>query len=304
MTARITLPHQLDGRPFAVAEAVELGVGRKRLRGQDIERPFWGVRVPSGSTTDIIGLAVAFASRMPARAFYSHATAAQLWGIPLPLHLRGTTSLDVSVPEPLTRIGGRGITSHRLGVSPDDVTIVHGLRATSLQRTLLDLAGQLGDEEFLAAGDNVLWRRRPRRATSRSLAAALERFPGRRGLPRAMAMIPLMVDRSDSAPESAFRLRFLRAGFPPMIANQEIYNAAGRFIAMPDLQLPRFRMAFDYEGDHHRTDPDQWRKDLRRVPRLQDENWHHTRISGDDLANSDELLARTRRLLLERGWRP
>jgi hypothetical protein len=304
MTARSSLPPRLEDRGFTVAEAVELGVGRKRLRGRDLERPFWGVRVRAGSATDVAGLAEAFAGRMPARAFYSHATAALLWGIPLPWSLRSTTSLDVSVPEPLTRIGGRGITSHRLRITADDTTIVHGLRVTSLERTLLDLASQLEDEDFLAAGDNVLWRRRARRGTVRSLGAALERFPGRRGRPRAEAMIPLMIDRSDSAPESVFRLRFLRAGFPPMIANQDVYDADGRFIAMPDLQLPQYRMAFDYEGDHHRTDPVQWRKDLRRVPRLQDANWHHTRISADDLASPDELLARTRRLLLTRGWRP
>jgi hypothetical protein len=87
-----------------------------------------------------------------------------------------------------------------------------------------------------------------------------------------------------------------------MLVNVGITTAAGHLLAQPDLQFRDFRMAYDYEGDHHRTDPRQWRKDLARVPRLQDAGWHHTRISAADLADSAELLARTRRLLQQRGW--
>ena len=48
----------------------------------------------------------------------------------------------------------------------------------------------------------------------------------------------------------------------------------------------------DYEGDHHR------------VPPLQDADWHHTRLSAADLADPRYILARTRGVLLERGWTP
>lgn len=84
--------------------------------------------------------------------------------------------------------------------------------------------------------------------------------------------------------------------------NQNVYDTNGRFIAMPDLQFPAYRMAFDYEGDHHRTDALQWRKDLRRVPLLEDAEWHHTRMSADDLAQPRALLERTARRLRARGW--
>src|SRR5690606_38785550 len=121
---------------------------------------------------------------------------------------------------------------------------------------------------------------------------------------RALQLIAFSTDRSDAPPESAFRRRFHVAGFPSAEPNGRIYDAHGRFLAMPDLQFRQFRMAFDYEGDHHRTDKRQWRKDLRRAPRLEDERWHYPRISGDDLADPRYLLARTRRILLARGWRP
>lgn len=177
---------------------------------------------------------------------------------------------------------------------------------TSLERTVLDLSPLLTDEKLLGVIDNILWRRRPPtlRATIPTLSAALSRTQARRGRSRIVALLPLATSRSDSDPETAFRLRFIRAGFPDPLPNQDILDENGAFLAMPDLQFLEYRMAFDYEGDHHRTDARQWRKDLRRVPLLQDAGWHHTRLSGNDLADPRYVLSRTRRLLLDRGWTP
>ncbi len=303
MAARVPLPEEL-GVAFTVARAVELGVGPRRLWGADLERPFWGVRAAAGTVTDLPSLARAYSVRMPRHAFFSHATAAQLWGIPLPLALQSQLPLHVGVPHSRRAPESVGIAGHRLEVSTTDIRAVLGFPVTSLERTVLDLAPLLHDEQLLAALDNILWRRRSAasRATRATIAAGLEHFTGRRGTSRVAALMPLATDRSDSLPESVIRLRFIRAGFPDPIPNREVYDSSGRFIAMPDLQFPEYRMAFDYEGDHHRTDARQWRKDLRRVPLLEDAGWHHTRISGDDLADSRSLLLRTTRRLSDRGW--
>lgn len=300
---RIPLPPELRGAPFAVASGREAGLSAKRLRGADLARPFWGVRAPA-EPTDTAALAAAYASRMPAHSFFSHSTAALLHGIPLPLSLRGPLPLHVSVPNGSTPSASSSVAGHRIAIEPIDIVQRRGLRMTSLVRTVLDLAPLLADEDLLAAIDNTLWRKRRdgHRATAGSLRAALGRFSGRRGRARVAALIPLGTDRADSPPESAIRLRFLRADLPRMLVNVGITSAEGFLIAQPDLQFPDYRMAYDYEGDHHRTDPAQWRKDLARVPRLQDAGWHHTRISAADLADSTELLNRTRRLLRERGW--
>lgn len=300
---RIPIPDEFSG-PFAVGAGLHAGLTPARLRGSDLQRPFWGVRVPAGEALDCAGMARAYAVRMPAHAFFSHATAAQLHGIPLPLRLIEALPLDVGVPEDRTPPGGSGAKGHRLAIAPVDVIVRRGLRLTSLERTLCDLSALLDEEELLAAGDNILWRRRLRghRATVRSLEEAIERFHGRRGLARLTRVVPLMTDRADSPPESVIRLRLIRAGLPELLVNEQVCDAIGAPIATPDLQIPRYRMALDYEGDHHRTDPRQWRKDLARVPLLQDAGWHHTRISADDLADSSGLVARLRRRLRERGW--
>jgi hypothetical protein len=303
VTARIPLPDAL-GTAFSVASARQLGIGPRRLAGVDLERPFWGVRAAAGSLDDPAAVARAYSARMPGHAFFSHATAAQLWSIPLPIHLETSLPIHVSVRSGHRAPEGRGVAGHHLDIQLMDIESARGLTVTSPERTVIDLAPILDDEHLLGALDIILWRRRSTasRATRQSFRECLDRHRGRRGRSRVETLLPLTTDRSDSIPESAFRLRFVRAGFPDPVPNQNVYDTNGRFIAMPDLQFPAYRMAFDYEGDHHRTDALQWRKDLRRVPLLEDADWHHTRMSADDLAKPRALLERTARRLSERGW--
>lgn len=298
------LPEGLHGRPFSVREALQLGATEKQLRRPVLTAPYWGVRTEPGDT--FADRVRAFATRMQDGAFYSHGTAARLHGIPLPWSFGDDDRLHVSVPTERRGPVGRGAVGHHLMIHRDDLVTVEGFVTTSLARTVFDLAADLHDEDLLAALDNVLWWRRPSgaRETPESLSDALLRFRGRRGRGRLLELLPLACDRSDAPPESAFRLKFIRAGFPPPIPNRRIYDARGRFLAMPDLQFAEYRMAYDYEGDHHRTDRAQWHKDLARVPRLQDAGWHHTRLSAADLADDRQSLDRAHRLLLQRGWRP
>ncbi|MDH6181758.1 hypothetical protein M2152_001940 [Microbacteriaceae bacterium SG_E_30_P1] len=297
------LPEPLRDRPFSTGEAVQLGVTEKRLRGRDLSTPFWGVR--SSMVSSVKEVAQAFAARMQDGAFFSHQTAAVLHGIPLPIGA-DHGPLHVSVVTERRGPTGAGVIGHHIHIGRADLTRVDGLPATTLERTVCDLSRSLDDEALLAAIDNVLWWRRPlsRRATVDSLDATLRRYRGRRGRARLVEMMAFASDRADAPPESAFRLRFARAGLPRAEPNRRVYSGSGAFIAMPDLQFRAFRMAFDYEGDHHRTDRRQWRKDLARVPRLQDAGWHHTRLSGDDLTDSRDVIARARRNLLARGWCP
>lgn len=302
---REPLPPEFVGTPFRVGDALAAGVGARRMRGSDLAAPFWGVR-SGADTTELRGLVGAYMARMPRGTFFSHVTAAHLWNIPLPLSYANSLPLHVASSATLRGPTGSGVTGHHLQIDRRDITTLDGIPLTRPERTVFDLAGVLPDEDLLACLDNLLWHRRPpsSRATAESLTQAYLRFRGRRGRARLVELLSLASDRADSPPESAFRLRFLRAGFPPAVPNLRVYDAEGRFIAMPDLQFVNFEMAFDYEGDYHRTQRNQWRKDLARVPRLQDAGWHHTRISGDDLIDPREMLARTSRILMERGWQP
>lgn len=303
MGARFLLPSDLIAAPFSVSTALDHGIGLGRLRGPDLERPFWGVRGASGTSGNLLARAQACSIRMPVEGFFSHLTAATLWGIPLPPRYATRTVLDFAVPRGGVIPVGAGVEGHRLQIDPRDIMLSQGVQVTSLARTWCDLGALLSEEDLVAAGDFLLWRRRPAqlRLLRQDLSDALTRHHGRRGRPLLRLTLPVLCDRADSPPESAFRVRFVRAGLPTPAANVEVYDASGCFIGMPDLSFPEYRVAVDYEGDIHRTDPVQWSKDLKRAPRFEDAGWSYLRAGAADYRNSDELIRRIENRLRMRG---
>jgi hypothetical protein len=306
MMSGTPLPTILPTQGFAVRDALAIGASMSRLRGDDLDAPYWGVRAVAGSTTDEAGKAIAFLSRATRQAVVSHVSAAKLWGMPLPSRCERDPRLHVSVPPDIRAPKARGVAGHHVALHPMDVVVRSGIRVTSQARTLCDLSGYLQEEDLLAIADYILWWRRDDadRLAASDISIATNRHPTSRGMARLRAILPIATDRADSAPESKIRYRIHAAGLPMPTVNMELFDASGRFLAMPDLVYPTFSMALDYEGDHHRTDAVQWEKDIHRVPRLQDAGWHHTRISKSDLRDSDDFLARLARNLRNRGWSP
>ena len=69
----------------------------------------------------------------------------------------------------------------------------------------------------------------------------------------------------------------------------------------PDLAYPRERIAFEYEGDVHRTDRATWMRDLTRRERMEAAGWRVIRVTAADVfAHPDALVARVRRILASR----
>ena len=63
------------------------------------------------------------------------------------------------------------------------------------------------------------------------------------------------------------RLCLVLAGLPEPEVNPIVF-AGGRAVGRVDLFLGRWRVAIEYEGDQHRTDPRQWNVDIRRQEQL------------------------------------
>jgi very-short-patch-repair endonuclease len=113
------------------------------------------------------------------------------------------------------------------------------------------------------------------------------------------AALPLLSDRAESAAESRLRVILAIAGYDDLLVNEPVYDDAGRFLARPDLRMRRVPVILEYEGDYHRTDRAQWRKDISRVELLQANGWHVVRVTGDDLKHPHALLFRLKRLLAQ-----
>jgi len=308
---RIPLPDGWADRAFRVGDAREAGVSRSRLRSGDLDRPFWGIRTPAQPPPDAPGsqmtgntrleaLCTALLVRMPPDAFFTHGTAALLLRLPVPSRLARVRPVHVGVPAPASAMDARDIVGHSVRIGPDDLVDRGPMRLTGPARTWLDLAALLSLAELVAVGDFLLYCESPI-LTRGELADALARYPGRNGLRRARAALPLLRTRSESPRESVLRVIIVLAGLPEPECNYNVFDEQGRFLARGDLAYPEYKLLLEYQGDHHRTDRAQWRSDIRRVGRLEDHGWQVLQFTDDDLQDPAALVARIALRLRARG---
>lgn len=291
-TAR-ELPREL-GSTFRVRDALDDSeVTEARLRALDLDSGVWGMRSTRDLSGDLRGRCELFAARLDQRSFYSHATAALLLGIVLPRDIAACSDLHISLPAPHRAPHSAGLIGHQLRVGAGDVVVRDGLRLTSPARTWRDLAGMLSVPDLVAAGDRILWRKRPL-ATREHLQRSLPTTPVR-GSKNLRLALPMLTDRADSAPESIVRTALVLAGMLAPEPNHEVPDPAVRHSWWVDLAYPELRFAIEYQGDHHR-DVAQWRRDLRRRARLEALGWQVLELTGDDLRDPDALI----RLIQER----
>lgn len=264
-----------------------MSVAPNRLRAADLDRSVWGTRFVG--TPDFRNRCAQYQLRMPEYTFFSHQTAARIWGIPLP---PGPESdLHIAVPDPARAPHAHGIAGHRLQIREDEVTTVQGLRVTTPTRTWLDLSSlDLGD--LVAAGDFLIHHRHEL-TTLRALEHELHSRVTRRGLRRLWRALDLLNDRSESAPESILRVIIIEAGLPAPVVNHDVSDSWGNFVARTDLRIEEFRLVIEYMGDYHRNKA-QWRADMTRRSRLESLGWRVMEVNADDLRDPAELARRIR----------
>ncbi len=193
------------------------------------------------------------------------------------------------------------VRGHTLTLRDGDVVAWNGLWVTSPPRTWLDLASLLPLPDLVAAGDYLVHRQR-RLTTIAELYDAATRYQGRRGRVLIRTALPLLRTGAESQRESVLRLIVVLSGLPEPECNVDIRDASGHFLARGDLVYPDFMLVLEYQGDQHRTDRAQWRKDIRRTGSLEDNGWQVLQFTDDDLRNPSALVARIARRLRSRGW--
>ena len=310
------LPSELaDVGAFSALRARELGVTPGRLRGGDLETPRRGIRHRVGAPPTVVELIAAMGERMPQHHCLSHASAALLNGVPLPLAIEQDARVHVSVLGEGAMPRGRGVVGHRIDPARAVVIDAGGIRVTDAATTWCQLATVLGLDDLVAAGDVIVTGGAPvggRRgaASVTALAAAVDRHRGSPGASLLREALPLVRYGPLSRRESLVRLRLVRAGLPEPRLNFRVRECEtdGRHTVV-DLAYPAYRVAIEYEGDHHRS-PAQFRRDLRRIERLHDAGWIVIRATADDVPddpNAPAAVAFAKRVaarLAARGWSP
>jgi hypothetical protein len=312
------LPPQL-GTVFSLTEARSLGVGRGRLEGEDLGAPFRGVRtrIDIGSTTDagphddfdariteVLRLAHAYATRMRPSEFFSHSTAAVLWGAPVGVPVPVT--LDVSVLGTVGIPRSRAVRGHRADPRSTMTTMHNGLSVASPASVWASL-GQMSVDDLVILGDYFCrtWRQgflrpnvgRPPLTTRAELTAVLG--AGRRvGAAHLREALGLVREDSWSPRESLCRLLLVRAGLPEPVLNVDVDGPLG-FLACVDMVYPAYRVAIEYQGQLHAA---RYAKDIERIEALRAAGWIVIQVSSALMSRPELLVARVQDALASRGW--
>jgi hypothetical protein len=295
MPRRTLLPPELEGRAFTVAEARLMGLQEGRLRNAALSRPSHGVRRlgPTGGLTD---LAEAVKLALPDDAAFSHLTAARLLGLPVPRRWTANEPLHVMNITVAPKVRRAGCVGHR-GLESRRVVTRGNLRVVSPEDTWCDLAAvaALGLDDLIVLGDEIIHHRRG--ISPAQLAAAFVRRGGGRGRRLMTEALPHLRARSNSPMETRARLFFLRGGLPEPELNVVINDTdSGQWLSDSDFVWREHRVVAEFDGDHHRTDRQQWQNDVARCQNLQDDGWAFVQLTYASVMVHPRNLATIRRL--------
>ncbi|KAA9110936.1 hypothetical protein [Microbacterium rhizomatis] len=323
MPPRIPLPSVLLSGTFSTEDARRAGIGQGRLRGRDISHPFRGLHASGPVGDDLVSYCEALVPLLGENRWFSHVTAARLWGMPLPtawtsgepLH-----TLAVAGAHRIERTEVVGWETERadvprsvLGLLPvispaavwAQLSVPGAIRASTPQSEGARGRWPLSPQWLVAVGDFLL---SGTRAATRvplcsidDLHAELRAHRGKRGAKALAWAIERLRRPVDSPRETFLRLGLVERGLPEPTVQVAVKTAAG--VRHADLGYPDSRVLLEYHGDHHRTDRRQWREDLTRRQLFEDAGYTVIEVAYDDVHPDCAALAERVRRVLRRADR-
>ncbi|WP_298862776.1 hypothetical protein [uncultured Microbacterium sp.] len=305
MRHRVTLPEQL-GRHFSVRQAASAGVGRGRADARDLARPFHGIRSLKEPET-FHDRVRSYAPRMRPGQVLVGRSAVRWWRMPCPRGWDADADLEIAVPQQLSPPRTAGVAGRHLQASRAQPWTVGSVAVVDPVAAVFSSAGHLSVADAVILLDALLTDadNYPGLVDKHPICTVAEieerlrswnRFKGsatiREALPRARAHV-------ESPKETETRLAIVDADLPEPVVQFEV-NDGDRLIARVDLAYPQWRIAIEYEGDGHRTDKEQWRRDIQRQRELEDRGWIVIRLTQADLNAPATFLARIRRAIASR----
>jgi hypothetical protein len=288
------LPEPLRERPFSVREAADLGVAVTRLRRRELSAPFRGVRVPSPAESDLESRCLAYLARMPAGQYFSHQTAARLWGMWLPTLYSEFEQLHITAPLPGRAPRIPGVTAHHVEAALGSGQLLRGIPVSTPLETVRCLAAKASIDDLVAIFDSARVRSGAL-LTESELLHVLAKHRGGRGVRKLRAAYELSRAGVDSRRETILRLGLVRAGLPEPEVNGVI-SRPGEPLRFGDLVFRDWRVVAEYEGKHHQRDRASYASDIVRFEQLH-ADWRFIRVLDEDLADFPAIV---RRILLAR----
>lgn len=224
---------------------------------------------------------------------YSHLSAARLhglfvWGVDDKVHV-------LSQVRPSSDRWGKDVTGHTENFTEDDVVIVRGLRATSLERTMFDCARMLSYPKALVIMDHGLRLGASIQSLTRMLAAS----SGKRGIRTLRKALENADPRSESAGETLTRDLMQRLRIRPPQPQFKVQTRIGRH--RMDFAWEEEKLGLEFDGrtkyfDYKPTDEVIF-QERRREKALMEDGWRFIRIEWKDLFQERAFKERILRAL-------
>lgn len=267
----------MDG-PFLGTEALRDGLVRKHELRSQCRAIFPGVYVARGVHPD----------------FRRRAQGAWLWSQRTGI-LRGLTAARlhganwVGDDEPIELVCSKGrspvgIRCLQESLRRGEYGVHASLPVTTVARTAFDL-GRRGRLDDAVARLDALGN-----ATAIDVDAVVRlatTHKGARGVVQLKRVLELHDPGAQSPKETWLRLLVMRAGFP----RPRTQIPVGRYYL--DMGWDERHLALEYDGDHHRTDRNQFARDITRLEELADMGWTVLRVAA--ATRSADVIARLRR---------
>ncbi len=100
--------------------------------------------------------------------------------------------------------------------------------------------------------------------------------------------------------ETRFRLAVVHAGFAEPQLNIDVLDEAGVFLGRVDMAWPEYRIALEYDGDHHR-EQETFRHDQRRRNGFEVNGWLVIHVTAADAARPAVMFERLRQAFVLRA---
>ncbi|GAA4905999.1 hypothetical protein EV188_102128 [Actinomycetospora succinea] len=266
-------------KPFRGSAAVSAGETTwRRLGGPGFDHLGYDTYVAAGTVLDLSGRAVAAALAVPGGVIGGYGAAELLEAPCAPRNAR----VEVVVGRRRVRPHD-GLLIRQDVLADDEVVDVHGTLVTSPLRTAFDLARRRDHVEAVVAVDALAHRHELDVAALASYPALRDNPRGARRLPRVIADADA---RAESPPETRLRLVLHAAGLAPE-PQLQVRDDWGDDVARVDFGWRELRFALEYQGDDHRTDQEQWRRDVERIARLAAVGWLVLPVTALDLRRPD-----------------